>query len=114
LPADPVTTLAAALGDAAGAELELERPAESEHGDYATNVALRLAGARRQSPREIAAEIAEVAAGLEQVERAEVAGPGFVNLFLRDEWFASALGEILGDGDYGGGSQERPERVQGR
>ena len=38
------------------------------------------------------------AAGLEAVERAEVAGPGFVNLFLRDEWFAAALGEILEDG----------------
>jgi len=112
LPADPVTTLAAALGDAAGAELELERPAESEHGDYATNVALRLAGARRQSPREIAAEIAEVAAGLEQVERAEVAGPGFVNLFLGHEWFAAALGAILEDEAFGSGTPENKERVQ--
>ena len=51
---------------------------------------LQLAGARRRPPREIAAEIAEAAAGLEVVERAEVAGPGFVNLFLRDEWFAGA------------------------
>jgi arginyl-tRNA synthetase len=113
LPADPVRTLAAALSAAAGAELELERPGEAEHGDYATNVALRLAGARRRPPREIAAEIAEVAAELEVVERAEVAGPGFVNLFLRDEWFASALTAILEDGEgYGGGSAPEPERVQ--
>jgi len=113
LRADPVRTLAAALGAEAGAELELERPGEPEHGDYATNVALRLAGARRQSPREIAAEIAEAAAGLEVVERAEVAGPGFVNLFLRDEWFASALAEILEDGAaYGEGAAGERERVQ--
>jgi arginyl-tRNA synthetase len=113
LPADPVRTLASALGAAAGAELELERPAEAEHGDYATNVALRLAGTRRRAPREIAAEIAETAAGLEVVERAEVAGPGFVNLFLRDEWFASALGEIVADGDaFGGGGAGERERVQ--
>jgi arginyl-tRNA synthetase len=113
LPADPVRSLAAALASAAGAELELERPGEPEHGDYATNVALRLAGARRRPPREIAAEIAEAVAGLPAVERAEVAGPGFVNLFLRDEWFAAALGEILEDGDaYGGGSETRQERVQ--
>jgi arginyl-tRNA synthetase len=113
LPADPVRTLAAALSDVAGAELELERPSEAEHGDYATNVALRLAGARRKPPREIAAEIAEAAAGLDAVERAEVAGPGFVNLFLRDEWFESALGEILADGDaYGTGTADPPERVQ--
>jgi arginyl-tRNA synthetase len=113
LPADPVRTLAAALADAAGAELELERPAEPEHGDYATNVALRLAGTRRRPPREIAAEIAQAAAGLEVVERAEVAAPGFVNLFLRDEWFTSALAEILEDGDaYGAGGVEQRERVQ--
>jgi arginyl-tRNA synthetase len=113
LPADPVTELAAALSVAAGAEVELERPGEPEHGDYATNVALRLAGTRRRPPREIAAEIAEAAAGLGAVERAEVAGPGFVNVFLRDEWFASALGEMLGDGDdFGAGGATEPERVQ--
>ena len=98
MPADPVKTLAAALADAVGAELELERPGEA---------------ARRRPPREIAAEIAEAATGLEPVERAEVAGPGFVNLVLRDEWFASALAEILEDGEpYGGGVPERRERVQ--
>jgi arginyl-tRNA synthetase len=113
MPVDPIRSLAAELADVAGAELELERPAEAEHGDYATNVALQLAGVRRRPPREIAAEIAEAAAGLESVERAEVAGPGFVNLFLRDEWFAAALGEILAAGDaFGSGGAEQPERVQ--
>jgi arginyl-tRNA synthetase len=113
LPADPVKALAVALGSVAGAELELERPAEAEHGDYATSVALRLAGTRRKPPREIAGEIATAAEALPAVERAEVAGPGFVNLFLGDEWFASALGEILDDGDaYGSGSAEQRERVQ--
>jgi len=97
----------------AGAELELERPNEPEHGDYATNVALRLAGARRRPPREIAVEIAEAAAGLPAVDRAEVAGPGFVNLFLGEEWFASALNGILVDhADFGRGATERRERVQ--
>jgi arginyl-tRNA synthetase len=113
LPADPVSALAAALGEAAGAELDLERPGEPEHGDYATNVALRLAGARRRPPREIAAEIAAAAGRLEAVERAEVAGPGFVNLFLRDDWFASALAGILEDGPaYGAGGAGERERVQ--
>ena len=113
MPADPVKSLAAALASAAGAELELERPGEPEHGDYATNVALQLAGTRRRPPREIAAEISDAAASLTSVERAEVAGPGFVNVFLRDEWFASALAEILGAGDaYGAGAAEPRERVQ--
>jgi arginyl-tRNA synthetase len=113
LPADPVRSLAAALALSAGAELELKRPGEAEHGDYATNVALRLAGTRRRAPREIAAEIADAAAGLDAVDRAEVAGPGFVNLFLGDAWFADALGEILAAGDtFGGGVPEQRERVQ--
>jgi arginyl-tRNA synthetase len=113
LPADPVRSLTAALAVAAGAELELERPGEAEHGDYATNVALQLAGTRRRAPREIAAEIAEAAAELDAVDRAEVAGPGFVNLFLRDEWFAAALAEILAAGeDYGSAEVEPRERVQ--
>jgi arginyl-tRNA synthetase len=113
LPADPVRSLSAALALSAGSELELERPGEAEHGDYATNVALRLAGTRRRAPREIAAEIAEAAAALDAVERAEVAGPGFVNLFLGDDWFVAAVGEILAAGDtFGGGVAEPRERVQ--
>jgi arginyl-tRNA synthetase len=113
LPADPVRSLTAALAVVAGAELELERPGDADHGDYATNVALQLAGARRRPPRDIAAEIAEAATGLEVVDRAEIAGPGFVNVFLRDEWFVSALGEMLDDGDaYGSGGAGRRERVQ--
>jgi arginyl-tRNA synthetase len=95
LPADPVKALAETWANRVGAELELERPADAEHGDYATNAALRLAGTRRRPPRELAEELAAAAAGLDVVERAAVAGPGFVNLFLRDEWFVSALEAML-------------------
>jgi arginyl-tRNA synthetase len=108
LAADPVSALAAELAAVAGAELELERPAEAEHGDYATNAAMRLAGVRRRPPREIAAEIADAAAGLEVVERAEIAGPGFVNVFLRDEWFVSALEAMLA----GGAAAKTGKRIQ--
>ncbi len=113
MPADPVRSLADALSARIGAEVVLERPSEPEHGDYATNAALRLAGMRRQPPRALAEEIAAVAAELDGVERAEVAGPGFVNLFLRDEWFADALGAILAEGSaFGGGWAEPRERIQ--
>src|SRR5262252_936690 len=109
LPADPVGSLAARVG----AEVALERPSDPEHGDYATNAALRLAGARRQPPRELAAEIAASAQALPEVERAEVAGPGFVNLFLADAWFAEALRAALDAGPaFGGGSAREPRRVQ--
>jgi arginyl-tRNA synthetase len=88
---DPVRQLAAELG----ADIELERPSDPAHGDYATNAALRLAGVRRQAPRDLAAELATQAEALPVVERAEIAGPGFVNLFLTDEWFAVALRAML-------------------
>jgi arginyl-tRNA synthetase len=101
-----VNELAAALG----AGVELERPSEASHGDYATNAALKLAGARRQAPRELAGELAERAAALPHVERAEIAGPGFVNLFLADAWFADALAAI--DGEFGGGSARQRQRIQ--
>ncbi|HEX3226831.1 MAG TPA: arginine--tRNA ligase, partial [Gaiellaceae bacterium] len=107
--ADPVRTLAARVGNG----VALERPSDPEHGDYATNAALRLAGARRQAPRELAAELVGTAESLPEVERAEIAGPGFVNLFLRDAWFVDALRAILEAGEsYGGGFAEPRERVQ--
>jgi arginyl-tRNA synthetase len=109
LPADPVSGLA----ERVGAGVTLERPGDLEHGDYATNAALKLAGARRQAPRELAAELVEAAQSLPEVERAEIAGPGFVNLFLSDTWFADALRTILDAGaGFGGGWAEPTQRIQ--
>lgn len=109
----PVAELAEDLATVAGSPVELERPGDPRHGDYATNVALRLAGLRRQPPRDVAAELAGAVDGLPGVERAEVAGPGFLNLFLGDEWFAGAVQAILAAGDaFGGGSAAHPERIQ--
>ena len=110
MPPNAVRRLAEELGALIGAPVELERPGNPEFGDYATNVAMRLAGERRAAPRELAEEITARAVELERVERAEVAGPGFVNLFLKPSWFGEALAEI--DADYGGAAAETPERVQ--
>jgi arginyl-tRNA synthetase len=97
----------------AGATVELERPSRAEHGDYATNVALQQGPQNGRSPRELAEQLAGEFSGLGQVERAEVAGPGFVNLFLAPEWYADALAEIVAaGGSYGAGSAETAERVQ--
>jgi arginyl-tRNA synthetase len=109
---NPVARLADAVGEIAGAVVELERPAEPAHGDYATNVALQRAGREGRPPREIAEEIAtRVEEG--GLAGAEVAGPGFVNLRVSDEWLAAALVEVLEGGEaYGGGSAGASERVQ--
>jgi arginyl-tRNA synthetase len=110
LPANAVRRLEQELGQLVGAPVELERPSNPGHGDYATNVAMQLAGEKRAAPRELAEEIASRATEIEHVDRAEVAGPGFVNLFLEPSWYAEALAEI--DSDYGSGFVEEKERVQ--
>jgi arginyl-tRNA synthetase len=106
-------TLEAALGEAAGTAVALERPGDAAHGDYATNVAMRLAGARKQPPRAIAEELVAQAQAIPAVERAEIAGPGFVNLWLAPAWYRDALAEMLAAGrDYGAGSARARERIQ--
>src|SRR6478672_2884988 len=110
---DPVARLADALTEIAEVAVALERPADAEHGDYATNVALKLAGLRKRPPREIADEIAAQAVEHGLAERAEAAGPGFVNLWLAEAWLADGVGEIAAAGSaFGGGSAERAQRYQ--
>jgi len=105
-----IDRLAERIAELAGAGLELERPSDPEHGDFATNVALRTAKAAGRPPREIAQELAGKVVALDEVVSAEVAGPGFLNLRLADPFFLEALGE-MGEG-YGGGWAEEPKRVQ--
>jgi len=111
--ADPVARLAGELSAIAGAPVTLERPGDSEHGDYATNVALKLAGLHKRPPREIAEEVAQSVVESGLAERAEAAGPGFVNLWLLDAWLAAGVAEIAETGGgFGSGSAAEPERIQ--
>ena len=113
VPAEAIERLEQALSPLAGASVTLERPSSREHGDYATNVALRSAPILGRPPRDVAAELAEQANALPEVARTEVAGPGFVNLWLAPEWYGDALAEILARAaGYGGGSAAKPERIQ--
>jgi arginyl-tRNA synthetase len=112
LPTNAVERLAEELAEVAGTEVELERPSDPAHGDYATNVALRTAPVRKRPPREVAEELASGAAALEVVDRAEVAGPGFLNLWLTPGWYEQVLAEILERRDrYGAGEQAERERI---
>jgi len=92
----------------------LERPPRAEMGDYSTNAAMLLAPVLKDAPRAIAERLGS---GLDarlgdRLERVEVAGPGFLNVFLADAWYAEAAARVLDAGDgYGGGDPERPERV---
>jgi arginyl-tRNA synthetase len=87
------------LGDA----VEVERPGNPEHGDFATNLALRLARPLRMAPVTIAAALAASlqelasAGAMDAVGSASVAGPGFVNLTVRDEPLEALLRRALDD-----------------
>ncbi|HEU5264809.1 MAG TPA: arginine--tRNA ligase [Gaiellaceae bacterium] len=105
--------LAAALAEIADAPVELERPGDPAHGDYATNVALRLAPSRGRSPRELAEEIGAAAFERGLVAAAETAGPGFANLRVSDAWIAESLAGVLKAGAaFGASSAATRERIQ--
>ncbi|HEX3317682.1 MAG TPA: arginine--tRNA ligase [Solirubrobacteraceae bacterium] len=98
----------------AGAAPTLERPPKVEFGDYSTNAAMLLAPVLGEPPRDIAQRLGdELRTDLDGgLERVEVAGPGFLNLFLSDDWFRSALTGLLAAGDaYGSSTAAAPERV---
>ena len=87
-------------GDAPTAA-RLERPPKPDLGDYSTNAAMLLAPIRGEPPREVAERLREELGGRlgPSAERIEVAGPGFLNLFLADRWHREGVGAILAAGD---------------
>ncbi len=108
------TTAVRGNGGEPSPSLKLERPKHSTQGDYATNAALLLAPALREPPAKIAELLAdELQRELgELLERTEVAGPGFVNLFLAESWYRRALSDIVSAGEcFGAGQAEVSERI---
>jgi arginyl-tRNA synthetase len=121
---NPVDSLRGAV-DAAAADLAdgdarerakptLERPKQAAHGDYSTNAAMLLAPVLKDKPRAIAERLGAALAGRlgAHVDRVEVAGPGFLNVFLADAWYVAATAQILAAGDgWGGGGAEGGAKV---
>jgi len=109
--ADPIAELRSAVDQAAralresessGPEPSLERPPKPELGDYSSNAAMLLAAPLGENPRDVAGRLAEqLGGGLgeEAVERVEVAGPGFLNLFLGDRWYREAMAGLAAAGE---------------
>jgi arginyl-tRNA synthetase len=114
------TTVHAVAGAARGAAAEgaaqpgLERPKREGQGDYATNAAMLLAPVLGAAPREIAAQLGSMLSEAlgESLVRTEVAGPGFLNLFLSDDWHRAALSDVLAAGDrFGSGGASPAENI---
>lgn len=78
------------------ADVVLERPRNRDHGDWASNIAMKLAKQLGANPRELASEIAEGASALAGVKSVDVAGPGFINITL-DAAAAGALAKTIVD-----------------
>ncbi|HCD71529.1 MAG TPA: arginine--tRNA ligase, partial [Thermovirga lienii] len=74
-------------------EVEVERPKREEHGDWATNIALQCAKVFGEKPRDLALGIVSKLGANPYIEKAEVAGPGFINFTLSSKW----IGELLSD-----------------
>jgi arginyl-tRNA synthetase len=94
--------------------IEVELTKDPGHGDYASNVAMILASKVRKNPREIAGILAEKIDDAEGVlERVEIAGPGFMNFFVREGVLSQLLGEVEREGEsYGSSDLGKGGRVQ--
>jgi arginyl-tRNA synthetase len=91
----------------------LDKPKQAQHGDYACNVALQLAKPLRQPPREIAARLVAALPPSALIEKAEVAGAGFINFFLRREHKQRVIHQVLTLGaGYGVSTSGRQKKVQ--
>ena len=83
-------------------EIEFEAPARPEHGDLATNTALRLGSVLGDNPRSIAETVAErLRARVDpgRIKSVEVAGPGFVNFRFAQDYLFEGLADLLAEGD---------------
>src|SRR5918999_2168076 len=114
---DPVSQLRGAVTETAAglagtgkvAAPKLDRPPRADFGDYSTNAAMLLAPALGEPPRAIAERLGDALGERlgAAVDKVEIAGPGFLNLFMADRWYLEALtsmraaGESFGAGDSG-------------
>jgi arginyl-tRNA synthetase len=118
---DPVAELFAAVSDTATslagngrlAAPRLDRPPRPDFGDYSTNAAMLLAPTLGEPPRAIAERLGEALGERlgSSVEKVEIAGPGFLNLFMTDRWYLQALEAMRAAGPAFGAGDAR-ERLQ--
>lgn len=93
-------------------EVEITRPRQKAFGDFSTNVALALAPRVGRPAREVAEAIVPLLPADDLIERAEVAGPGFINLFVRDDWLYDGLRQAVESGPTYGWAEPDGRSVQ--
>jgi arginyl-tRNA synthetase len=119
---DPVSQLRGAVSDTAATLAgngrapapKLDRPPRPDFGDYSTNAAMLLAPTLGEQPRAIAERLGEALGERlgQSVEKVEIAGPGFLNLFMADAWYLDSLAGMREAGEgFGAGAADPAERV---
>ena len=98
-------------------DFSVEIPKDKNHGDYSTNAAMRYAKILRKSPREIAENLSKTLQKSDIIEKIEIAGPGFINFFIRNDSLTKIISDILKNGEnyfksnIGGGTKIMVEYV---
>ena len=104
------TALEEVAPTSAGGAIVLDRPKQAGHGDYACSIALQLAKPLKRNPREIAQALVSALPPSPVLDKAEVAGAGFVNLFLKPGAKQSVVRRALERGGWSGTQpQDAPE-----
>jgi arginyl-tRNA synthetase len=108
-----ITALAAVAPELPAPAIVIERPKQAQHGDYACSIALQLAKALKRSPRDIASALIAALPKSPYVATAEIAGAGFINLFLKPATRQAIVAHILRQAaDYGRSSTGRGKKIQ--
>jgi arginyl-tRNA synthetase len=99
--------------EARGVGIEVENTRDAQHGDFASNLAMRLGKATRQNPRKLAEALVEALPANESIAKVEIAGAGFINFFLKDDAYHREIAKVLQDGaSYGRSNLGAGRRVQ--
>lgn len=106
------TALEVVAPEARATAVTVERPKQASHGDYASNVAMQVAKQMRRNPREVAAALIDQLPDSPWVERVEIAGAGFINVFLRPQAKREVVRRVLADAAFGRGSLGMGRKVQ--
>ena len=93
--------------------IEVESTRDAQHGDFASNLAMRLGKATRQNPRKLADALAGALPPSPALAKVEIAGAGFINFFLKDNAYHQEIGKVLKEGaGYGRSNAGAGRRVQ--
>ncbi len=102
----------AVVPEIADTPVGLDRPKQAAHGDYASNIALSLAKRAKRNPRELAQALVEALPASDLIDRAEIAGAGFINIFVTAAARQAIVARVLAERDaYGQSRAHAGERV---